>query len=114
MSLTAFSQYIITLVVKQELKILVKTKQAEFSPQIFPNWRLLLNRQKSQDIVLLRQCLMLYEPASDSVFTGFTIFEETRLRTASSSSAVFVVFGRKSQERLSQKKFPHFVSSLTK
>jgi hypothetical protein len=53
MSLTAFSQYIITLVVKQELKILVKTKQAEFSPQIFPNWRLLLNRQKSQDIVLL-------------------------------------------------------------
>jgi hypothetical protein len=37
------------LVIKQEIKILVETKQAENSPQIFSNWRLSLNRQKSQD-----------------------------------------------------------------
>jgi hypothetical protein len=29
------------LVVKKEIKILVKTKHAGNSPQIFPNWRLL-------------------------------------------------------------------------
>jgi hypothetical protein len=54
---------------------LVQTKQAGNSPQIFPYWRLLPNRQKSQDFsrvdkslktesYLPRQCLMFYEPAS--------------------------------------------------
>jgi cellulose synthase/poly-beta-1,6-N-acetylglucosamine synthase-like glycosyltransferase len=31
------------MVVRQEINILVKTKQAGNYPQIFPNWRLLLN-----------------------------------------------------------------------
>jgi hypothetical protein len=40
MSFMAFSQKILTFVVKQEIKISVKTKQAGNSPQIFPNWSL--------------------------------------------------------------------------
>jgi hypothetical protein len=33
-------------VVKQEIKLLAKTKQAGNAPQILPNWRLSPNRQK--------------------------------------------------------------------
>jgi hypothetical protein len=43
---------------------LVKTKQALNYPQVFLNSRVLPNRQRSQDILLLRQKLMFYEPAS--------------------------------------------------
>jgi hypothetical protein len=55
------------LVVRQEIKILVETEQAGNSPQIFPNLRLSPNSGKSQDIVLFRQCLMFYEPASGNI-----------------------------------------------
>jgi hypothetical protein len=37
------------LVVRQEIKIFVTTKQARNSPQIFPNWRLSPNSGKSWD-----------------------------------------------------------------
>jgi hypothetical protein len=47
MSFMAFNQQILTLVVQQEFKILINTKQAGNSPQIFPNWWILLNKQKS-------------------------------------------------------------------
>jgi hypothetical protein len=42
MSFMAFNQYILTLVVRQEIKILAKTEQ------IFPNWGLSPNSGKSQ------------------------------------------------------------------
>jgi hypothetical protein len=45
----AFSQIMVTFVVKQEINILLKTKQAATFPQIFPNWRLFPNRQSSLD-----------------------------------------------------------------
>jgi hypothetical protein len=36
--------------ISQEINIFVKTKQGGNSPQIFPNWRLLPNRQRSLDL----------------------------------------------------------------
>jgi hypothetical protein len=54
----AFSQKILSLAVRQEIKILVKTKQAGNSPQIFPNWRLSPISGKSQDFRPIVESLM--------------------------------------------------------
>jgi hypothetical protein len=58
MRFMAVSQLMLTLVVKQQIKILVKSKSAGNSPQIFPNQRL---SRSDKDIFFIRK--KPYEPA---------------------------------------------------
>jgi hypothetical protein len=96
-----FVNKFLKLAVKQEMKIFVKTKRAGNDSQIFPNWSLLLNRQKSQDFCWIdkslrhchfRQCLMFYDPAS-TLRVSVPVHQYWKLANKKSLSTVGGYFG---------------------